>query len=222
MRQLPERRTLHWPARSPSRKCTRKPHASTLPGCAAAVVPNRRTVARHRRARATPAVPCARSAWFTVARHITCRKRPPCRQVRRQLCAAVTCAGPVPVRCGNMCGDRRSTAGTPEAASPTVRAKCITQPVHGTSRIALPPPASCSDTRKPCGSSGTVSADARRALERCSGWMPNAQQLSSPDGLSRREAREGRLSARGSHPPGAGAKLLSERPSADKQEFGRV
>ncbi len=40
-RQLPETRTLHWPARSPLRGCSRRPGASTLPGCGASCRRNR-------------------------------------------------------------------------------------------------------------------------------------------------------------------------------------
>ena len=40
-RQLPETLTLHWPARSPLRGCSRTPGASTLPGCVASCRRNR-------------------------------------------------------------------------------------------------------------------------------------------------------------------------------------
>ena len=86
-RRLPDARTLHWPARPPSRGRTRKPGVSALPGCVASRSRNRRRRSRgtgfagtavDHPPRGAPAVPCAGSSRRTVMRRLAPREcRPP-------------------------------------------------------------------------------------------------------------------------------------------------
>ena len=96
------------------------------------------------------------------------------------------------------------TAATASAAVMIARVIAVTVPYpFQRRRYHVGNPTSCNDAQKPRDGSGTVSASARRALpfKRHSGQMPIAKRLSSPDILSRQEARLGRPSARGSHTP---------------------